>query len=89
MANYEFDFIGGWTENQQSLYESAFEPIGAFDDPVAQTLFENGYLNPDVSSDDRITAREVLSDYIADTYGYDFDDIFDWEAWRDSYGNME
>jgi hypothetical protein len=48
-------------------------------------MFDLAYFDQDVSHDVRENAREWLDEYLADEYGFDFDDWFDWEAWRDAY----
>lgn len=84
----DFDFLPNeWSETEQTLFADAFEPVGAFDDSIAQALFNEGYFNFDISSDDRVAIREALDGYMMDTYGVDFNDVFDWEAWREAYGD--
>ena len=39
-----------------------------------------------LSPDFRHATYDALSDYIMDEYGIDFDDIFDWDAYREWYG---
>lgn len=82
-----FDFLpNGWSQREANLYADAFSPIGAFDDPVAQALFNEGYFNRDIPADDRSAIREALNDYMLQEYDVEFNDIFDWDAWREAYG---
>ena len=79
-----FDFI---PENWSDVERQLWEPFGdAVDDSMAQTPFNEGYFNPDLTTDERVAIREALDDYLQDVYGYDFSEIFDWEAWREAYG---
>lgn len=49
-------------------------------------LFEIGWFDPDIGTAERIDARDILADIFAD-YGYDFDEVFDWQAWWEAlYG---
>lgn len=53
------------------------------DDPFVQHLYSEM-----MGTDNWADAHEwhdQLQDYIADQYGYDFDDFFDWDDWRESY----
>lgn len=82
-----WDFLpNNWSETEKDLWQDAFESVGAFDDRYAQTLFNAGYFETDYSSDERSAIRDRLSEYLMDEYGVDFDDVFDWEAWREAYG---
>jgi hypothetical protein len=83
----EWDFLpNDWSDPEKGLWADAFEPIGAFNDPHAQALFNAGYFDEGWSRDERAAIREELSDYLMDAYGVDFDEVFDWEAWREAYG---
>lgn len=82
-----WDFLpNDWSDAEKNLWHDTFDPIGGFADRQAQALFDAGYFNTDISSDDRSAIRDALSDYLMDTYGVDFDEVFDWEAWREAYG---
>ncbi len=84
MAEF-FSFLEDWSRGEQELYTGAFQSIGGIDDPVAQTLFDNAYFNRDIDPEMRAEAREALDRYVRDEYGYEFDELFDWDAWRESY----
>lgn len=85
MADWDF-LPNDWSNSERDMWQDAFEPIGAFDDRVAQALFNEGYFNFDIDSSDRMAIREALDDYMMSEYGVDFNEIFDWEAWREAYG---
>ena len=87
MASDGWDFLpNDWSSAERDLWAGAFEPIGAFTDTHAQALFNAGYFETEYSKEERSAIRDELSDYLMDAYGYDFDEIFDWEAWREAYG---
>lgn len=83
-----FDFLpGSWSPTESEIWQSSFGEGDAFYDPVAQELYNQGFFNFDISSDDRMAIRGALEDYLHDEYGVSFDDVFDWDAWRDAYGS--
>jgi hypothetical protein len=75
-----------WSDFEMDMYERMAHDTDALDDPMMQSMFDLAYFDQDVSHDIRENAREWLDEYIADEYGFDFDDWFDWEAWREAYG---
>lgn len=77
----------GWS----SFAEDAFERIGnenafVFQDDLLQTAFDVGFFNMDVDSGYREAAREFVTEWLSTEYGVDFDDVFDWDDWRENYG---
>lgn len=81
-----FDFLpNGWSDTERSLYQNAFEPVGAYQDMTAQALYNEGYFNRDINHDARMAIRESLDAYMADVYGVNFQEIFDWDTWREAY----
>lgn len=82
-----FGFLpNAWSEFERDQYTDAFGSTFAFNDGTAQALFNEGYFNHDIGSDERIAIRDALNDYLLQEYGIDFDAVFDWEAWREAYG---
>lgn len=55
-------------------------------DPAIAAMIKDAWLNPDIDSDQRVMMRQGLRAYVWQTYGVQFDDIFDWDAWREAYG---
>lgn len=87
MTTGGFDFLpNNWGDNERNLYFDAFEPVGAYQDTTAQALYNEGYFNYDISTEQRVAIREALDNYMWQEYGVDFQEIFDWEAFRDAYG---
>jgi hypothetical protein len=56
-----------------------------FNDPWVQNLYDAALFDYDVSKSDRGAILYTLREYMADNYGVDFDDAFDWEGFRTSY----
>jgi hypothetical protein len=77
-----------WSEFEMTLYESMAHDTDALNDGMLQSMFDLAYFDQDVSHDVRENAREWLDEYLADEYGFDFDDWFDWEAWREAYSEQ-
>lgn len=61
--------------------------MALYNDSFAQNLYDGALFNHDVSSQDRSAIMNALRDYMWDEYGMDFDDVFDWEAYREAYDN--
>lgn len=83
MAREYDDF--GWVE--KALYDdmSYGLPYEFQNDRMAQVLYDESLFNYDLSSSDRAAIRDAFEDYMRDTYGVDFDHIFDWESYRAAY----
>lgn len=83
---FRFTEDRGWSGRETDMWER-FNAYGITDDPVAQALFHEGFYNPGTHEGvDKLAIRDTLADYLRDEYGLDFDDVFDWEAWREMYG---
>lgn len=55
-------------------------------DNLLQVLYFEGLYDLDLPVEERVDLYEKLIEHMWDTYGLDWDDIFDWEAWREWYG---
>lgn len=76
----------GWSHSEENLYaDLAGSHGGMLDDSFAQTLFDLGYFAPDLSYDERIIAQDYLNEWLENEYGLDFEESFDWEAYREAY----
>lgn len=82
-----------WAENLgwSGIEERLFEDIGErneqiFQDELLQQAFDIGWFDMDVGSDYREAAREFVYEWLESEYGIDFDEVFDWDAWREAYG---
>ena len=70
--------------------EFLYDLIGFKDDVpgdsyVRDTFWEVMYDN-DLSLNDRIEKYNELSDYLYEEYGLEFEDVWDWEDFREWYG---
>lgn len=79
----------GWPTYEKEMWTDAFEPLAAFEDRTAQTLFNEGYFNFELPSEQISAIRDALDSYLLQEYGVDFDEIFDWEAYREAYGEAQ
>ncbi len=77
-----FDVPGAGTEGQRFIHDLILQQTG---DEYAQYWFNEAILNPDRSKEERIELRHELADYLWDEYGFDFEEDFDWEDFRDAY----
>lgn len=79
----------GWSNFQESLFEEVAPNRLLRDDTDAklfQQAFDVGWFDMDASKAYREAAREYVIDTLAEQYGVDFDEQFDWDAWRENYG---
>lgn len=74
-SDVEFNLFDGMTQSNDSLYQ----------DQWVQTLYDAALFGHDVSGSDRAAVLNALRDYMWDEYGMDFDDVFDWEGYREAY----
>lgn len=77
----------GWSSTEERL----FEDIGArneniFGDDLLQQAFDIGWFDMNVSTEYREAARDYVVEWLDTEYGIAFDDVFDWDAWREAYG---
>lgn len=88
-SDWDFGFYEQWDESHQRLYDGMADSMGApeiYNDPVLQGYVEVLFGDDPVRGDDRDSIQDALEAYMLDVYGYDFDDVWDWEAWREAYG---
>lgn len=81
-----FDF-GSLPEGQQQ--EFLYELIGFKDnalDSEARDLFNDVMYNNELSMGERLDAYNELTIYLYDEYGLVFEEIWDWDAFREWYG---
>lgn len=70
-----------WSDRTQHAYETAFDaPDEILSDPLVLRMFENAFFEH--SRD----AEVALINYLFDEYGLEWEDVWDWEAWREAYG---
>lgn len=86
MAAEEWFVPLNWGRFEQEHWEDRFGPIDALNDSIAQALYHEGYFNRDIDTNSRIAIRENFNAYMIQKYGYASDEIFDWVAYREAYG---
>ena len=76
-----------WDAAETSLYEDMIShgPPSIYDDSVLELLFDTALFQTDLNPADRQLILDELYDYLWDEYGLDFDNVFDWEGYREWY----
>lgn len=82
--------LNDWGDIEFNLFEN----MAGYDDRMysdwrVQNLYDAALFDYDVSSSDRTAILNTLRDYMWDEYGVDFDDVFDWEGFREAYDNAQ
>lgn len=79
-----------WNElldNVQELYYNGDELRDRIEnDEFLQFAYYEGLFDLDLNIEDRLSIYEMLQEYMMETYDVEFDEVFDWEAWREWYG---
>lgn len=75
-----------WGDFEKEHWETRFGPYDVLNDSIAQAYYHDAYFNRDVSSEHRIAVREAFDNYMSMVYDIDIDVVFDWDAWREAYG---
>lgn len=82
------DFLpANWSNSAAEMFYKTFGDFNVFEDPTAQALYEDAYFNFGASTRHINDVRDTLDDYLTQTYGINFDEWFDWEEYRERYGN--
>ena len=72
----------GWDHEELELYLDLTEGlVYAEQDPDLQRLFDEALFSPEHDDD----AYQELVDYVWEAYHMDFEDIFDWDGYREWY----
>lgn len=70
-----------WTDAQEHAYEVAFNaPDEVLSDPFVLGMFEDAFIR---HMDE---AEQALIEYLYENYDLIWEDVWDWEAWREAYG---
>jgi hypothetical protein len=72
-------------EQWSRLVDAADRPDVAARDERMQDLLDEALFDDNATTDERTTAMAQLIDYMWDEYGIDFEDVFDWESYREAY----
>jgi hypothetical protein len=82
--------INEWGDIEFNLYDNmAGYHDALYADQWLQTLYDAALFNHDVSTEDRTVILNHLRDYMWDNYGMDFDNVFDWDGFREAYDNAQ
>jgi hypothetical protein len=76
-----------WDAAETSLYEDMIShgPPSIEDDRTLELLFDTALFQTDLNPGDRDAILDELYNYLWDEYGLDFDEVFDWEGYREWY----
>lgn len=75
-----------WSDRQERLFEEMAHGTDVLQDEMLQQVFHVAYYDFDVDHDTRVAAREWVIEYVEQVYGFEFDEFFDWDVWREMYG---
>jgi len=82
--------INDWSNIEFQLFNDAVgHSPDIFEDQWIQTLYDAALFDHDVSSSDRAAILNSLRDRLEEDYGIDFDDVFDWEGYREAYDSAQ
>lgn len=76
-----------WPVEEYSLYSEVEESLGraSEDDPHLAFLYHEALFDFDISPEFRSEVYGALVEYVDQEYGLDFDEIFDWDSYREYY----
>lgn len=75
-----------WSDRQEQLFYEMAHNTDVLHDEQLQQVFHVGFYDFDVDHETRMAAREFVEDYVRERYGYEMDEYFDWDVWREMYG---
>lgn len=86
--------MAGLNEWSSEIEFRLFEDMAGHDprmytDPWVQNLYDAALFEHDISKQDRAEILRELENYLRDEYGVIFDDVFDWESFREAYDNAQ
>lgn len=87
--DYDYFVPASWSEDEANLYDELVSgnPEIAGDHQL-QFLYNEALFDMELSPPDRQIVLDLLEEYLWDEYNIDFDDVFDWDAYRDWYENV-
>lgn len=93
MPQWDADFYGSWDDTRQELFDSFAqsmqEDIDLYQDQVMQAYVDILFGDDPIGGDRWSQTHNALVEYMFDTYDINFDDVWDWDAWREAYGASE
>ena len=83
----------GWSDDEARLFDKAIENIGGDlgdqirDDEWVSFLYHEAMWDFEIPADYRANAYDAFVDYMETNYGVEWDEVYDWEAYREAYDN--
>jgi hypothetical protein len=76
-----------WDDSERQIFDNLIGGSEAefFDDSYLKIAFHEAMFDRDLAAPTRAEFRENLEAYLAREYGIDFNDAFDYEAYREWY----
>lgn len=87
MANDDDYYVpSDWYGAEKDLYDDLIngDPVLG-EDRTLQLLFDVALFDADIRPEEREAVMDELVDYLWEEYGLDFDDVFDWDGYREWY----
>lgn len=79
-----------WSGVERGFYSDLERENGAISsDRYMQALYDAALFDHSTPSRERGPILEALRDYMWDEYGLDFDDVYDWDGYRDAYDTAQ
>lgn len=78
-----------WPSYESRIFENLLGGYEEDSDPYLEQLFDRAMFEPWQGGVDPAVREfdyQMLVTYLADSYGIDFEDVFDWEEYRSAYG---
>lgn len=77
-----------WGSQEIEIFVNMTDGIEALvTDEFLQAQFHTALFEPELSERERDEAYEAMVEYLYDEYEIEFDEVFDWEAYREWYEN--
>lgn len=77
------DALPLWEDALGELDDATAARIEA--DPLAYVFYEEAMWDWSLDGDVRNDLYERFTEYMEDHYGIEWEEVFDWEAWREDY----
>lgn len=75
-----------WGNVENRLFDDAAYAVPQLhDDQFAQALYDTALFNFDISKSDRQIIMTTLREHMESEYGIEWDNVFDWEGYRENY----
>lgn len=82
----DYDLPEHWSTPEKDMYDNLTGGDHALqDDQTLQALFDVALFQPGITPHERSNVIRAMEDYLRDEYDLVFDDIFDWDAYREWY----